>query len=351
MCGKVLMKLKRLGRTDIMVPEICLGTMTWGLQNTEADGHAQMDYALERGINFFDTAEMYAVPPSPETFGKTETIIGTWFNARSNRDKVFLASKIAGGGRPWVRGGRGIDGPSVREAIEGSLRRLQTDYIDLYQIHWPRRGHYHFEGSWDYNPFTHEREAVLPNLIEVLEEMGKLVTEGKIRHFGLSNETAWGTMQYLKLAEAHGLPRVVSIQNEYNFLRRYYDLDLAELAFHEDVGLLAYSPLAAGALSGKYLGGVLPPGTRGAVAGSSYRSNQYTEPAIRAYIELANQHGLDVNQMAIAFCLTKPFMTSVIIGATTMAQLKTNIDAADVQLSDDVLEGIQKIFMRYARTL
>ena len=345
------MKMKRLGRTDVMVPEICLGTMTWGLQNTEADGHQQMDYAMDHGINFFDTAEMYAVPPSPETFGKTEQIIGTWFRKTGKRDKVFLASKVSGGGRPWVRGGRGIDAAGVREAIEGSLRRLQTDVIDLYQIHWPRRGHYHFEGSWDYNPYTHDRESVLPNLIEVLEEMGKLVKEGKIRYFGLSNETAWGTMQYLRLAEERGLPRVATIQNEYNFLRRYYDLDLAELAFHEDVGLLAYSPLAAGAISGKYLGGKLPAGSRGAIAGSSYRSNQYTEPAIRAYIDLANEHGLDVNQMAIAFCLTKPFMTSVIIGATTMEQLKTNIAAADLKLSKEVLDGIQQIFMRYARTL
>lgn len=345
------MKMNRLGRTDIEVSEICLGTMTWGLQNSEAEGHAQMDYALEQGVNFFDTAEMYAVPPSAETFGKTEEIIGTWFKATGKRDQVVLASKVAGGGRPWVRGGRGIDAAGVREAVEGSLRRLQTDHIDLYQIHWPRRGHYHFEGSWDYNPFTQNREEVLPNILEVLEAMGELVKEGKIRHFGLSNETAWGTMQYLKFAEQHGLPRVQSIQNEYNFLRRYYDLDLAELAYHEDIGLLAYSPLAAGALTGKYLGGQLPAGTRGAIAGSAYRSNELTEPAIRAYLALAEKHGLDISQMAIAFCLTKPFMTSVIIGATSMEQLKIDIAAKDVTLSSEVLEGIQQIFMRYARTL
>jgi aryl-alcohol dehydrogenase-like predicted oxidoreductase len=346
-----MMNRKKLGRTGIEVSEICLGTMTWGLQNSEAEGHAQMDYALERGINFFDTAEMYAVPPSADTYGKTEEIIGTWFRRTGNRDKVVLASKVAGGGRPWVRGGRGIDGPSVREAVEGSLRRLQTDRIDLYQVHWPRRGHYHFEGSWSYNPYTQKREEVLPNILEVLEAMGELVKEGKILHFGLSNETAWGTMQYLRLSQELGLPRVQSIQNEYNFLRRYYDLDLAELAFHEDVGLLAYSPIAAGAISGKYLGGVLPPGTRGAIAGGAYRNNELTEPAIKAYIELASRHGLDVCQMAIAFCLTKPFMTSVIIGATTMAQLRTDIDAAALQLSDEVLDGIQQIFMRYPRTL
>ena len=345
------MKMKTLGRTDISVSEICLGTMTWGKQNSEAEGHQQMDYAVEHGINFFDTAEMYAVPPDASTYGKTEEIIGTWFKKTGKRNDIVLASKVAGGGRPWVRGGRGIDGPSVREAVEGSLRRLQTDRIDLYQIHWPRRGHYHFEGSWDYNPYLQDRESVLPNMLEVLQVMGELVREGKIRHFGLSNESAWGTMQYLKLSMELGLPRVQTIQNEYNFLRRYYDMDLAELAFHEDVGLLAYSPLAAGAISGKYLGGVLPEGTRGAVAGSAYRNNQYTEPAIRAYLALAEKHGLDVCQMAIAFCLTKPFMTSVIIGATTMEQLRTNIAAADVELSEAVLGEIQQIFMRYARTL
>ncbi|MDF2983870.1 MAG: aryl-alcohol dehydrogenase [Devosia sp.] len=345
------MKMKTLGRTDISVSEICLGTMTWGKQNTEAEGHQQMDYAVEQGINFFDTAEMYAVPPDASTYGKTEEIIGSWFKKTGKRNDIVLASKVAGGGRPWVRGGRGIDGPSVREAVEGSLRRLQTDRIDLYQIHWPRRGHYHFEGSWDYNPYLQDKESVLPNMLEVLQVMGELVREGKILHFGLSNESAWGTMQYLKLSMELGLPRVQTIQNEYNFLRRYYDMDLAELAFHEDVGLLAYSPLAAGAISGKYLGGVLPEGTRGAVAGSAYRNNQYTEPAIRAYIALAEKHGLDVCQMAIAFCLTKPFMTSVIIGATTMDQLRTNIGAADIELSEAVLGEIQQIFMRYARTL
>ena len=345
------MNKKKLGRSGIEVSEICLGTMTWGRQNSEADGHEQMDYALDRGITFFDTAEMYAVPTSAKTYGTTEEIIGTWFKQTGKRDQIVLASKVAGGGQPWVRGGRGIDGPSVREAVEGSLQRLQTDRIDLYQIHWPRRGHYHFEGSWTYNPYTQNRDEVLPNMLEVHAEMGKLVREGKILHFGLSNESAWGTMQYLRLSQELGLPRVQTIQNEYNFLRRYYDTDLAELAFHEDVGLLAYSPLAAGAISGKYLGGALPTGTRGAIAGGAYRNNELTEPAIRAYIALAERHGLDVCQMAIAFCLTKPFMTSVIIGATNMEQLKTNIDAAEVHLSQDVLDDIQQIFMRFPRTL
>ena len=345
------MKRKQLGRTGIEVSELCLGTMTWGRQNSEADGHAQMDHALEAGINFFDTAELYAVPAIPESYGRTEEIIGSWFKKTGKRDQVVLASKVAGGGTAWIRNGRGIDAAGVREAVEGSLRRLQTDYIDLYQVHWPRRGHYHFEGSWTYNPYRQKREEVLPNILEVLEALGEMVTAGKIRHIGLSNETAWGTMQYLRLAEERGLPRVQTIQNEYNLLRRYYDLDLAELAYHEDVGLLAYSPLAAGALSGKYLGGVLPPGTRGAVAGEHYRNNALTEPAIRAYMALAEKHGLDVCQMAIAFCLTKPFMTSVILGATSMEQLRTDIGAADLTLAPEVLEDIQQIFMRYPRTL
>jgi aryl-alcohol dehydrogenase-like predicted oxidoreductase len=346
------MKFRKLGRTGIEVSEICLGTMTWGLQNTQDDGFAQMNYALDQGVNFIDTAEMYAVPPSADTYGKTEQIIGNWLKQRGRRDDIVLASKIAGGGRPWVRNGAGPDRANVRAAIESSLKRLQTDYLDLYQIHWPRRGHYHFENSWDYNPFAqHKREGVVENIQEVLETVGELVAEGKIRHFGLSNESAWGTAQYLRLSQEFGLPRVASIQNEYNFLRRYYDLDLAELAFHEEVGLLAYSPLAGGAISGKYLGGRLPKGTRGAISGGNYRSNELTEPAILEYMRLASTHGLDVCEMALAFCLTKPFMTSVIIGATSMEQLESNIASKDLKLDDDVLGGIQDIFMRYPRTL
>ncbi|HUV31944.1 MAG TPA: aldo/keto reductase [Devosiaceae bacterium] len=345
------MRLKPLGRTDIKVSAICLGTMTWGRQNTEAEAHAQMDYALAQGVNFFDTAELYPVPPNRDTQGLTEAFIGTWFKATGNRDKVILASKVAGGGTAWIRGGARIDAANIREAVEASLRRLQTDYIDLYQIHWPRRGHYHFDNSWTYSPHRQDRQSVLPDILEVLETFGELVRQGKIRQIGLSNETAWGTMQYLRLAQENDLPRVVTIQNEYNLLRRYYDLDLAELAHHEDVGLLAYSPLAAGAITGKYLGGVLPPGTRGALAGSSYRSNALTEPAIREYLKVARKHQLDIAQMALAFCLTKPFMTSVIIGATTMAQLETDIAAAGLELSEEVLSDIHDIFMRYPRTL
>ncbi|MCB9994657.1 MAG: aldo/keto reductase [Hyphomicrobiaceae bacterium] len=345
------MKRNRLGRTDISVSEICLGTMTWGRQNSEAEAHEQLAHALDEGINFLDTAELYAIPPRPETYGKTETIIGNYFAKSGNRDKWIVATKIAGHGTRWIRDGAPISRATIREAIEGSLRRLQTDHIDLYQLHWPNRGHYHFENSWAYDPTGQDRDAVLPNMLEVMETLGELVTEGKVRHIGLSNESAWGTMQYLKFADQHGLPRIVTIQNEYNLLRRYYDMDLAELAHHEDVGLLAYSPLAAGALSGKYLDGALPEGTRGAISGGAYRNNMLTEPAIRAYIELAENNGLDVCQMALAFCLTKPFMTSVIIGATSMEQLKSNIAAAELTLSDKVLDGIQSIFKQYPRTL
>ncbi len=345
------MKHNRLGRTDVEVSEICLGTMTWGLQNSEAEGHAQMDYALARDINFLDTAEIYAVPPNSETYGKTEEIIGTWFRKNGQRDKWIVASKIGGVGLNWIRNSAPITGPAIRSAVEGSLKRLQTDYIDLYQLHWPNRGHYHFERSWTYDPSGQDRAATIPNMVEVLEALHEMVGEGKIRHVGLSNESAWGTMQYLRLAEENNLPRMVSIQNEYNFLRRYYDMDLAELAHYEDVGLLAYSPLAAGAITGKYLDGALPAGTRGAISGSAYRSNELTEPAIRKYMKLAENHGLDISQMAIAFCLTKPFVTSAIIGATDLEQLKTNIGAADVTLSMEVLEGIQNIFKQHPRTL
>lgn len=345
------MKLNPLGRTEVKVSEICLGTMTWGRQNSEDEAHAQIDYALENGVNFMDTAELYAVPTNQASCGKTETIIGNWFKKTGKRNQWILASKVAGPGVAWIRDGGPMNARTIRLAVEGSLKRLQTDHIDLYQLHWPNRGSYHFENSWTYDPFSQDKTAIIPNFIEVLETLDALVREGKILHVGLSNETAWGTMQYLRLAEEHDLVRIVSIQNEYNLLRRYYDMDLAELAHHENVGLLAYSPLASGAITGKYLGGKMPKNTRGAIAGSLYRSNELTEPAIRQYIELAKKHNLDIARMAIAFGLCKPFMTSVIIGATNMDQLKTNIGAAGLDLDEEVLAGIQSIFKRFARTL
>lgn len=331
------MEYRKLGRTGLRVSEICLGTMTWGRQNTEAEGHEQMDYALTQGINFFDTAEMYAVPPSADTYGRTETIIGTWFAARKNRDKVILASKVAGPGLPWVRGGEAsIDRRNILAAIEGSLKRLQTDYIDLYQLHWSNR-------SADI-----PQAEVEDNFLDVLQTLDGLVKAGKIRHVGLSNETAWGTMKYLRLAEEKGLPRMASIQNEYSLLCRLFDWDMAEVAMYEDVGLLAWSPLGGGMISGKYLDGKRPKGSRWSLDGRVLqRDTKQGQDAVRAYMALAKKHGLDVCQMAIAFTLAQPFVTASIIGATSMEQLKTDIGAATLRLSREVLAGIDGVRRDY----
>ena len=334
----------KLGGTDIEVSRVCLGTMTWGRQNTEAEGHAQMDYALSQGVHFFDTAEMYAVPPTPETYGKTETIIGTWFKKTGNREKVILASKIAGAGLPWVRGGKAIiDRSNILAAIDGSLKRLQTDYIDLYQLHWPNRGSYAFNQVWGYAP-KFDRQQVEDNFFDVLETMGELVKAGKIRHIGLSNETAWGTMKWLQLSEKKALPRMASIQNEYSLLYRLFEPDMHEVAMAEDVGLLAWSPLATGMISGKYLDGKRPKGSRWTLltAGTA-RDTPQANSAVKAYMAVAKKHKLDVCQMALAFVNSRPFVTSNIIGATTMEQLKANIDSIDIQLSPAVLSDIDKV--------
>ncbi|KKB13230.1 aldo/keto reductase [Devosia geojensis] len=343
------MKLNRLGRTDLMVTQLCLGTMTWGSQNSEAEGHAQIDHALEAGLNFMDTAESYAVPASPQTSGRTEEIIGTWFARTGKRDKWILASKIAGGGN-HIRNGARADGAAIREAVEGSLKRLRTDYIDLYQIHWPSRGHYGFDNGWTYAPHTQDTADVLANLGDMLEALQRMVEAGKIRHIGVSNETTWGIAQWLRLAEKHGLPRLVSVQNEYNLIRRQFDLDLAELSHHENVGLLAYSPLAAGLLTGKYANGI-PAGSRAEFQKGMWRMNEHSMPVVAEYVELAREHGLDPAQMAIAFCLTRPFVTSVILGATSLTQLKTDIGARDLTLSDEVMAGIAAIHRRYPRPI
>ncbi|MGB3878478.1 MAG: aldo/keto reductase [Shinella zoogloeoides] len=343
------MKYNPLGRTGISVSEICLGTMTWGSQNSEQDAVDQLDYALSQGVNFIDTAELYPTTPlSPETYGDTERFIGNWMKARGNRDRIVLASKVAGPGRPYIRGGAPMSRAGILEAIDNSLSRLKTDYLDLYQLHWPNRGHYHFRNAWSYEPSKQDRAKVAAELLEILETVGELVKAGKVRALGLSNDTAWGTMQLLKLAEEKGLPRVASIQNEYNLLYRAYDLDLAEVSHHEDIGLLAYSPLAAGLLTGKYLDGARPEGsrlTKNGDLGGRYQPLQ--EPAVRAYVELAREHGLDPAQMALAFCLTRPFTASVIIGATSMEQLKTDIGAKDVALSAEVMNGIRRIHRLY----
>jgi aryl-alcohol dehydrogenase-like predicted oxidoreductase len=344
------MRFNPLGRTGMQVSEICLGTMTWGSQNTEAEAHEQMDYAVAEGVNFFDTAELYPTTPvSAETQGDTERFIGTWMKARGNRDKITVATKISGPGRDYIRGGVPITGEEVRKAIDLSLARLNTDYIDLYQLHWPNRGHYHFRQAWTYRPERQApREAVIANLREILEAIGEAHKAGKIRAFGLSNDTVWGTLQYLKLADELGLPRVASIQNEYNLLYHQHDLDFAEVAYHEDIGLLAYSPLAAGLLTGKYLNGGKPAGSRATInADLGGRLTHHQEPAVAEFMAVAKKHGLDPARMSLAFCLTRPFMTSVIIGATTMEQLRTDISAKDLALDDAVIRDIRAVIRKY----
>lgn len=337
------MQYRQLGRTDIRVSLIGLGTMTWGLQNTRADGFAQMDYSLEHGINLFDTAEMYAIPPSADTYGTTETIVGDWFASRGHRDRVILASKITGPGLKWIRGGSDITPSSLRQALEGSLRRLQTDYIDLYQLHWPNRGSYHFGRTWGYAPrFDVDRE--LDNFLKVLETVQELIREGRVRHFGLSNETAWGLGKWLQLAEQHGLPRAVSIQNEYSLLCRHFEPDLSEMSLAEDCGLLAWSPLTRGMISGKYLNGARPAGARLTIETRvEHRIGNCTDQAIERYRDLARRHDLDACQMAIAFVNSRPFVTSTLTGATSMAQLQSNIAAMELTLSEELLQEIDRV--------
>jgi aryl-alcohol dehydrogenase-like predicted oxidoreductase len=341
------MEYRKLGNTDLEISAIGLGTMTWGFQNTQEEGFAQMDYALERGINFFDTAEMYAIPPSAKTFGTTETIIGNWFTSRKTREKVILATKISGPGLSWVRDGDIINRKNILLALEHSLKRLQTDYIDLYQLHWPNRGSYHFGKTWNYAPkFDVQKEA--DNFLEVLHTIQEQMQAGKIRHFGLSNETAWGITKWLQLADHYNLPRVVSIQNEYSLLCRYFEPDLSEIAINEHCGLLAWSPLCRGLLSGKYLHGARPEGARLTIeTRPEHRLTPLTDKAVSRYVDLAKQHELDACQMAIAFVNSKPFVCSTLIGATNMTQLKTNIDSILLRLSDEVNTEIEVIRREY----
>jgi aryl-alcohol dehydrogenase-like predicted oxidoreductase len=337
------MEYRKLGQTGLDISLIGLGTMTWGHQNTEAEGFLQMDYALERGINFFDTAEMYAIPPTKTTYGTTETIIGNWFKSRSNRDKVILASKIAGPGLSWIRNGSAMTRETIRQAVEGSLSRLQTEYIDLYQLHWPNRGSYHFGKTWSFAP-TFNPESEVENFLEVLQTLQDLILQGKIRHIGLSNETAWGASKWLQLAQTHNLPRMASIQNEYSLLCRYFEPDLSEISLSEHMGLLAWSPLARGILSGKYLNGARPAGARLTIeTRPEHRAGERTDKATQAYIELARQHDLDPCQMALAFVNSRPFVCSTLIGATSMEQLRRNVDSISIKLSADVLKGIEAV--------
>ncbi len=337
------MEYRKLARTDLALSAIGLGTMTWGFQNTEADGFAQMDYAIEQGINFFDTAEMYAIPPSADTYGTTETIIGNWLTSRQTRDQVILASKITSPGLKWIRDGDIMNRKNLNLALEDSLKRLKTDYIDLYQLHWPNRGSYHFGKTWNYAPrFDVQKET--DNFLEILHTMQSFIDEGKVRHFGLSNETAWGLTKWLHLADQHDLPRAVSIQNEYSLLCRHFEPDLSEITLNEDIGLLAWSPLSRGMLSGKYLNGARPEGARITIeTRKEHRVNPMTDAAVSEYVDLAKQHELDACQMAIAFVLSKPFVTSTLVGATNMTQLKTDIDAINLNLSEEAMAEIETI--------
>lgn len=337
------MHYRRLGHTDISVSLICLGTMTFGEQNTESEAHDQLDLALERGVNFIDTAELYPVPPRAETFGVTEEYIGSWLAKGARRERVVLASKVAGPGPAHIRGGPRLTAEHVQRALDDSLQRLRTDYLDLYQIHWPARQANYF-GRLGFEP---AEDADATPLAETLTALGDAVSAGKVRAIGLSNETPWGVMQALKLAETMGLPRPVSIQNPYNLLNRSYEVGLAEISHREGVGLLAYSPLAFGMLSGKYEGGAQPAGARLTLF---ERFQRYTHAlgreATHAYVELARQWRLDPAQMALAYVNSRPFLTSNIIGATTLAQLQANLGSLDLSLPTELLEAIETIHRR-----
>jgi aryl-alcohol dehydrogenase-like predicted oxidoreductase len=337
------MEYRRLGHTDLQVSAICLGTMTWGGQNSEAEAHEQLDAALDRGVNLIDTAEMYPFPVGAETQGRTESYIGSWLGARGTRDKVVIATKVTG--RSAMRHfGRGdetrLDRKQIHAALDGSLARLGTDYVDLYQLHWPDR-RTNFFGQLGYDDY--EEDDSVP-LEESLGALADLVKVGKVRHIGVSNETPWGLMRFIQLAETHGLPRVASIQNPYSLLNRVFDIALAEVAWRESCGLLAYSPLGFGVLTGKYLDGAKPKGARLTLFDSYTR---YVSPkgraATAAYVALAREHGLDPAQMAIAFVTSRPFVTSAIIGATSRAQLETDIDSVGLVLADDLLAEIDAV--------
>ncbi|MEL6979683.1 MAG: aldo/keto reductase [Pseudomonadota bacterium] len=340
-----------LGRTDIRVSRLCLGSMTWGSQNSLEEGGAQIDQALERGVDFIDTAEMYPTTPlSSETFGRTEEIIGAWIARSGKRNAVKIATKILGPGFRWGRAREAMSGGDLREAVEGSLKRLGVETIDLQQLHWPNRGSYHFRQSWSYDARRTRgtKAEIRAHMEDMLGAAADLIAAGKIRSFGLSNETAWGVGQWIETAERAGLPRVASIQNEYSLLHRSFDLDLGETAHHEGVGLLAYSPLAAGLLTGKYGGGARPEGSRATIRPDLHgRMTAQAEEAVRAYGAIAARHGLNPATMAIAWCLTRPFMTSVIIGATTPTQLDASLDGAETTLSDEVMAEIQETYRRF----
>ncbi len=337
------MNYKKLGSTNIDVSTICLGTMTWGEQNSKADGFEQMDYAIDNGVNFWDTAEIYAIPMREETYGETENIIGEWFKKTKKRDKVILATKVSGPtSKEYIRGGGcSYDKKSMSEALEKSLKRMQTDYIDLYQLHWPERNT-NFFGKQGYEHDSNEKNWIA--FEEILENLKKFVDAGKIRYVGLSNETAWGLAKCLELSKLKNLPKMMAVQNPYNLLNRTYEVGLAEISVREQSGLLAYSPLAFGYLTGKYRNNNMPKGSRIDLFKDFTRyNNENSIKAIEEYYKISQKFNLDFAQMSIKFCEIQPFVTSVIIGATTMQQLKTNVESVNVKLNNEIINEINKI--------
>ncbi len=340
------MNYKNLGNTGLKVSTICLGTMTWGEQNTQNEGFEQMNYALDKGVNFWDTAELYAIPPKKNTYGKTEEVIGNWFEKTKKRNEVILATKVAGPGLSWIRGGGNqYDEKNLNEAVNQSLIRLKTDYIDLYQLHWPERES-NFFGRLGYE---HKDKKDWNRFEDILNSFDKIIKSGKLRYIGLSNETAWGLSKFLEISKIKKLPRMMSVQNPYSLLNRTYEVGLAEVSIREKSGLLAYSPLAFGFLTGKYRNGELPEKSRMKLFGNQFQryKTKNGQLAIEKYYEIANKYGLDFAQMSLKFCELQPFMTSVIIGATTMDQLKTNIESVNVNLNEEVIKEINEIQKTY----
>ena len=335
------MKYKKLPNTDIKVSLLCLGTMTYGEQNTEKEAHEQLDYSISNGINFIDTAEMYAIPPREETQGKTEEIIGTWLSKRKDRHKIILATKVAGPGMEYLRGGSRLSKKHILQAADDSLKRLKTDYIDLYQVHWPERKS-NFFGRLGYE-YSDEMGV---SIEETSEAMSVLVKSGKVRHIGISNETPWGTNRYLQLSKDSELEKVITIQNPYSLLNRIYEVGLAEISQHENIGLLAYSPLGFGQLTGKYINQT-EKNTRLGLYGDWFTrySNENCLNAVKEYSKIADNHNVSLTHLALAFVNTRPFVTSNIIGATTMEQLKENIESININLSDEILEEINEVHL------
>jgi aryl-alcohol dehydrogenase-like predicted oxidoreductase len=335
------MKYKKLGNTELEVSLICLGTMTYGEQNNEKEAHEQLDYSLSKGINFIDTAEMYAIPPTEETQGTTEQIIGNWLSRRKDREKIILATKVAGPGMEYLRGGSSLSKKHILQAADDSLKRLQTDYIDLYQVHWPERKT-NFFGRLGYE-YSNEMGV---SIEETLDAMSMLVKSGKVKYIGISNETPWGTNKYLQLTKDAGYEKIISIQNPYSLLNRIYEVGLAEISQHENIGLLAYSPLGFGQLTGKYINKT-EENTRLGLYGDWFTrySNENCINAVKEYSKIANKYNISLTHLALAFVNTRPFVASNIIGATTMKQLKENIESIDIDLSEEILDEINKVHL------